>query len=97
MVSLQDCFVPENCLKYRNSIHCPITEIELESGQSATLDRLNFFGNEVASNEESKYLATVKAKSATVTCWKLNDKIISNCMRKMKAVMEGKSSFEEEE
>ncbi|GFH53660.1 protein kinase A [Chaetoceros tenuissimus] len=72
-------------------------EIELESGESATLDRLNFFGNEVASNEESKYLATVKAKSATVTCWKLDDKIISTCMRKMKAVMEGKTSLEEEE
>ena len=58
---------------------------------SSTLERLDFFGQEVISPQIGEYLASVEAVS-NVLCWKLDKGVTAHSMKKMKAVREGRST-----
>lgn len=59
---------------------------------SSTLQKMDYFGQEIMVNEKSHYLATVEA-STDVRCFKLEKSAIDHSMKKLQAVREGRNAL----
>jgi len=59
---------------------------------SSTLQKKDYFGQEVMMAKDGRYLATVETLTDT-KCWKLEKSVIAHSMKKLQAVREGRSSM----
>ncbi len=72
-----------------------MTEIRLDTADKkfvSQLEKKDYFGQEVITKKDGRYLATVEALTDT-HCWMLSKDEIDHSMKKLQAVREGRSTL----